>query len=439
MEKTTEKNKDCRREKPPMRNAPLDRIFYSHYTECTQDRCRRERGERSVDTVRTLLIVDEETQTCPCCGRTVRSRRCRVRTEEEREAEERLLYCPHCRLYFARFSDYLRLLSQGKGQIRYSTRLKTIRSKMSRRAREARAEPPTVEELRRISGVILAPETEMRAPNRALRPESRITALVLEELDRPVRKRYILVKDPREEAPERQVLCYTSPLATAFLRARAGGVRAFRAEGKLCRIISFEDTPAFRRLLQVYRDFGSPERPVTVYLCASIRRLPDFEHLEAVSAPVWRLDADQPTLFNLYYSPEEKRYYAERGAYETFVRTYSQPFLALRPAREEGVDRSGWQAQSRLSLYGYTVSAAENLSREERRRLLAGLLDAGLMGKGEITSWLSFLIRQRPGPMYQAARAKWKEDRTFVSDYRISQQRRIWGNFQSGTFPAKKL
>ncbi len=75
--------------------------------------------------------------------------------------------------------------------------------------------------------------------------------------------------------------------------------------------------------------------------------------------------------------------------------------------------------ESILMQYGYTVSQEEGLSSSRRRKILALLVDNGVLTKSDIISYLDFFISQR---QYQArferAISKWESDREFISEYR---------------------
>ena len=68
--------------------------------------------------------------------------------------------------------------------------------------------------------------------------------------------------------------------------------------------------------------------------------------------------------------------------------------------------------------YGYNVSQANGLSRENRKKILSAIIDNEIVSKSEIISYLDLFIKQRAsmGNM-QMAVAKWKEDREFVRNY----------------------
>ena len=75
--------------------------------------------------------------------------------------------------------------------------------------------------------------------------------------------------------------------------------------------------------------------------------------------------------------------------------------------------------ESLLMQYGYTVSQEEGLSSFVRKKILALLVDNGVMTRNDIISYLDFFINQRKDQSkYEKAIEKWESDREFISEYR---------------------
>lgn len=78
---------------------------------------------------------------------------------------------------------------------------------------------------------------------------------------------------------------------------------------------------------------------------------------------------------------------------------------------------SSWNTESKLHSFGYNVSQATGLSREQRETLLKILVDYKIMTRQEILEHLSWLISQKQGQKrMEIACRKWQEDYDFVSD-----------------------
>ena len=78
--------------------------------------------------------------------------------------------------------------------------------------------------------------------------------------------------------------------------------------------------------------------------------------------------------------------------------------------------------ESVLKQYGYSVSQEENLTDLTRKKILSLLVDNKVLTRNEIISYLDFFINQRKyQPRYEKAIDKWKDDREFISNYRIGE------------------
>ncbi len=75
--------------------------------------------------------------------------------------------------------------------------------------------------------------------------------------------------------------------------------------------------------------------------------------------------------------------------------------------------------QSILMQYGYNVSMEDNLSATRRHKILALIIDAHILSKSEVLSYLTFFISQRQyNDKYVNAIEKWENDKEFVNTYR---------------------
>ena len=74
--------------------------------------------------------------------------------------------------------------------------------------------------------------------------------------------------------------------------------------------------------------------------------------------------------------------------------------------------------ESELYCYGYNVNQTENLTTDQRRKILTLLIDNNLMSKNKIMNHLSYLINSRRNMNnFRYAISKWKEDNEFISKY----------------------
>ena len=78
--------------------------------------------------------------------------------------------------------------------------------------------------------------------------------------------------------------------------------------------------------------------------------------------------------------------------------------------------------ESILMQHGYNVNKIEGLSEQDRRKILALIIDNEVLTKTDIISYLDFFINQRVKIKgMEAAISKWRSDRDFVNEYRIGE------------------
>lgn len=87
---------------------------------------------------------------------------------------------------------------------------------------------------------------------------------------------------------------------------------------------------------------------------------------------------------------------------------------------------SNFAQESVLMQFGYTVSQVEDLQMIQRRALLATIVDYNVLTKNEVVSYLDYFIKYRKNQKnpdgslkYGLAIDKWKNDREFISKYKI--------------------
>ena len=86
----------------------------------------------------------------------------------------------------------------------------------------------------------------------------------------------------------------------------------------------------------------------------------------------------------------------------------------------EAMEGTFFNPFSRLALYGYSVGQ-KGLNDEERRKILAYVIDYQIMSKSKIISHLQGLISlrdKRTDADFSCAINKWQKDIIFVNEYR---------------------
>lgn len=78
------------------------------------------------------------------------------------------------------------------------------------------------------------------------------------------------------------------------------------------------------------------------------------------------------------------------------------------------------QKKSLLYYYGYNVQTQKNLSEKQRQIILSSIIEANIMNRRDISNHLITLInRGSKVPKWKTATQKWKQDKEFVSNYKL--------------------
>lgn len=82
----------------------------------------------------------------------------------------------------------------------------------------------------------------------------------------------------------------------------------------------------------------------------------------------------------------------------------------------------GMAQKSLLKICGYSVSATEGLSDQERQRILESIIENGIMTRHEVIQYLNYFISMRKNQSRDMSEAisKWKKDVNFVENMRLS-------------------
>ena len=140
------------------------------------------------------------------------------------------------------------------------------------------------------------------------------------------------------------------------------------------------------------------------------------------------------------YCPKCKTYFLLDSVYKR-IKEKGIPVCRVMDEKSYTIDNSGSVPQSHydklasesvLRQFGYNVNQAENLSPLQRRRILAAIVDYKILSKSEIISYLDYFINVRKSqknqdgtPKMNNAIKKWREDRDWVSAYKIGSFKEI--------------
>lgn len=162
-------------------------------------------------------------------------------------------------------------------------------------------------------------------------------------------------------------------------------------------------------------------------------------HLHRIRALVWldngkkikeeEIDAGFCTECNQYFITElEYEKLCQKGRICCRVITFSE----YRKLYESGYHK--WAETSLLRSYGYSVNAQDNLSEDERKRILAFVVENKIMSVNDIINFLEWLMHRNSSKNFYAARLKWNEDIEFLRKYKP-----IEGIMRVGNIYQKKI
>jgi len=132
-----------------------------------------------------------------------------------------------------------------------------------------------------------------------------------------------------------------------------------------------------------------------------------------------------PVEVNMNYCVECDKFFITEKDFEFYRKKYGLIAAHFVFETSDGVSSpyNELAEQSPLKLCGYSVSATEGYSAEERQGLLSAIIDNEIMTKPDVLSYLNWFIQYNGSkPGNEMAVGKWKEDIKFVRDYRIGEQ-----------------
>ena len=238
---------------------------------------------------------------------------------------------------------------------------------------------------------------------------------------------FIIVSDARDQETDSGIYWMERELAIRILTAVHMERDVFLHNNKeykilrTCKTGNYDDIGE-KLFYFLNADFG----PKTVFISKQINFINEDQY-EPVTALFYYAGCSYPTKMTVYYSKTDGKYYIDEITYQNFRRRYGLPYVSLESVPGEHYANPAFLADmSPLFLYGYNVREGET-SLQERRSILARLMDYKLMEKIKIHNYLcSFINRNETNPGMENAVEKWKEDLAFVDEYHMVDQRTVW-------------
>lgn len=97
-----------------------------------------------------------------------------------------------------------------------------------------------------------------------------------------------------------------------------------------------------------------------------------------------------------------------------------------------GLYNNNLASESVLMQFGYNVSQKDDLPVEQRRRILAAIVDNKVLKRNEVVSYLDYFINQRKNQKnkdgslrYKDAMDKWRMDRAWINQYKLGSYKEV--------------
>lgn len=97
-----------------------------------------------------------------------------------------------------------------------------------------------------------------------------------------------------------------------------------------------------------------------------------------------------------------------------------------------GLYNNNLASESVLMQFGYNVSQKDDLPAEQRRRILAAIVDNKVLKRNEVVSYLDYFINQRKNQKnkdgslrYKDAIDKWRLDRAWINKYKLGSYKEV--------------
>ena len=137
-------------------------------------------------------------------------------------------------------------------------------------------------------------------------------------------------------------------------------------------------------------------------------------------------------LINIEYCVNCNKCFIDFDEYERYREKYGQKLGILlgnisfdKHIFPSGNGFGGLAEKSVLRLCGYTVNQNDDLTENQRHRILGIIMDYGILSRDEIISHLKLFIKSRKNnPIMRNAVQKWEDDWDWVSDYKIDRKKK---------------
>lgn len=170
----------------------------------------------------------------------------------------------------------------------------------------------------------------------------------------------------------------------------------------------------------------------TLFVCNGIMRCEQENHNISSICLTMPTISNELVEFNANYCADCDTLYIYRSDYEYYRDRYGLPLIQFASQDKDSTNEYGAE-DSILSLAGYSVSAANNLSAEQRQQILVDLVAAEMITKSRIIMYINWFISHN-GKIagHKNAVDKWKEDLKFMYSLDFDRQMKMRADKISG-------
>lgn len=267
-------------------------------------------------------------------------------------------------------------------------------------------------------------ETQKRLQKDLRKITSSVVMLMIRYKDKR-NQSFTIVNDKSDEKKEANILHYSCDEALELLSA------AFAKQRKKKGVILGQE---YDVEMIVYKDKSSTNMPqsilptdLTIRSGGGLFNSSSPGYLEVVDVLLFSPFTQRYELMRSTYDKYDNYCYSDLSVYRAFVNKFGKPSLDLYFDDDSdggsGRDFDELRTKSILKVFGYSVKKGDNLSPQQRQRILSEVIDLELLTVKGVISLLDFFISTHTNDKYSDARSKWEADKKFVAEYKVNPQR----------------
>lgn len=242
-----------------------------------------------------------------------------------------------------------------------------------------------------------------------------------------------IVRDECYQQSSKNIYWQDRGISRAILKAIATGNPWVWYKEKEYMVISYSQTALLSESIGGHSRINSSQEPQKIWIYKAKTPCPSHpDRVESVTAFVLSVEDHLQHPINVSYCNQCNKYYINSTSFNLYSQKYGMPLIELYNSAGGGYGNyTTWSEESILHFLGYNVNSTDNLSDEERQRILTQAIEAGHINKPKVIVFLETMIRlnERQEKKTNAV-TKWRKDLKYISDYKLEKQRSVYGEFK---------